>query len=177
MEDEIIHEEESIAAERAADAARLGAVILPQPIRALATLRPAVCMSPSDSVRTAIERMNEGRVGCVLVEDDHRLVGIFTERDVLTKVVGSALDIDRTTLSQVMTVDPESLSPDDRVTFALNRMSVGGFRHIPLVDEDGRPVGVVSMRNVVDYMVDLFRTEIHNLPPRPANYSRAREGA
>jgi CBS domain-containing protein len=177
MEDEIIREEEAIAEERAADAARLGALILNQPIRELATLRPAVCLPPATSLRTAIDRMNESSVGCVLVEEDGQLVGIFTERDVLTKVAGVGIDVDRTPLARLMTRDPESLSPDDRITFALNRMSVGGFRHIPLVDDDGRPVGVVSMRNVVDYMVDLFRTEVLNLPPQPGQFARAREGA
>lgn len=177
MNDDIILEEEAIADERAAEAARLGAAILHQPIRALATLRPAVCVLPTATVRAAVERMKQSNAGCVLVEENGQLVGIFTERDVLTKIVGTTLNLDRTTVEMVMTADPESLSPDDRVTYALNKMSVGGFRHIPLVDEEGRPVGVVSMRNVVDYMVDLFRTEVLNLPPSPRNIARAREGA
>lgn len=177
MDDEIMLEEEAIADERAADAARLGAAILHQPIRELATLRPAICLSPKSTVRSAIERMNGGGVGCVLVEQEGQLAGIFTERDVLTKIVGTTLDIDRTLVEAVMTRDPEALSVDDRVSYALNKMSVGGFRHIPLVDDDGHPLGVVSMRNVVDYMVDLFRTEVLNLPPSPHNLSRAREGA
>jgi CBS domain-containing protein len=177
MQEEIILEEEAIADERAADAARVGAAILHQPIRVVATMRPAITVSPTTSVRAAVDRMNKGSAGCVLVEDGGHLVGIFTERDVLTKVVGSTLDLDRTRVDSVMTPDPESLSPEDRVTFALNKMSVGGFRHIPLVDDDGHPVGVVSMRNVVDYMVELFRAEVLNLPPEPRNISRAREGA
>jgi CBS domain-containing protein len=177
MNEDIILEEEAIADERAADAARLGAVILHQPIRALATLKPAVCVAPNTTVRLAIERMNQNGTGCVLVEKGQRLVGIFTERDVLTKIVGSAVDIDRTTVEGVMTRDPECLRPDDRAAYALNKMSVGGFRHIPLVDDEGRPIGVVSMRNVVDYMVDMFRTEVLNLPPEPRNIARAREGA
>ncbi len=177
MNEDIILEEEAIADERAADAARLGAAILHRPIRALATLKPAVCVAPSATVRAAIERMNQNGTGCVLVEEAHRLVGIFTERDVLTKIVGSPVDIDRTMVQRVMTRDPECLSPDDRAAYALNKMRVGGFRHIPLVDDEGRPVGVVSMRNVVDYMVDLFQTEVLNLPPEPRNIARAREGA
>jgi CBS domain-containing protein len=177
MNDDIILEEEAIADERAAEAARLGAMILHQPIRALATVRPAVCVPPTASVRQAIERMNQHSAGCVLVEEGGRLIGIFTERDVLMRIAGSGVDVDRTSVDAVMTPDPESLGPDDRVTYALNKMSIGGFRHIPLVDDDGRPVGVVSMRNVVDYMVDLFRTEVLNVPPEPRKIARAREGA
>jgi len=177
MNEEIILEEEAIADERAADAARLGAAILHQPIRALATLKPAVCVAPNTTVRIAIERMNHSGTGCVLVEATGRLLGIFTERDVLTKIVGPAVDIDRMTVERVMTHDPECLSPNDRAAYALNKMSVGGFRHIPLVDDDGRPVGVVSMRNVLDYIADLLQTEVLNLPPEPRNIARAREGA
>lgn len=177
MNEEIILEEEAIAEERAADATRLGAAILHQPIRALATLRPAICVPPNTTIRAAIERMNQHSAGCVLVEHGQRLVGIFTERDVLTKIVGSGVDVDRTTVDRVMTADPESLSPEDRAAYALNKMSVGGFRHIPLVDDAGHPVGVVSMRNVVDYIADLLQTEVTNLPPEPRNISRAREGA
>ena len=77
-----------------------------------------------------------------------------------------------------MTPDPECLTPGDRIAYALNKMSVGGFRHIPLVDEDGRPVGVVAMRNIVDFVVDLFPGEVLNLPPSPGlSISREREGA
>jgi len=177
MNDDIILEEETIAAERAAEAARLGAAILNEPIRTLVTLRPAICVPPSASVRSAIQQMNEHSAGCVLVERDGRLAGIFTERDVLTRVVDHDIDLDRTAVETVMTPDPESLSPDDRVSYALNKMSVGGFRHIPLVDDDNRPVGVVSMRNVVDYVVDLFRTEVLNLPPEPRRGASSREGA
>lgn len=177
MNEDIILEEEAIADERAADATRLGAAILHQPIRALATLKPAVCVARSTTVRVAIERMNQNGTGCVLVEEARRLIGIFTERDVLTKIIGSAVDIDSTTVERVMTRDPECLRPDDRCAFALNKMSVGGFRHIPLLDDDDRPVGVVSMRNVVDYIADLLRTEVMNLPPEPRNIARAREGA
>ncbi|MFI5395964.1 MAG: cyclic nucleotide-binding/CBS domain-containing protein [Candidatus Binatia bacterium] len=177
MDEDIILEEEAIADERAAEAARLGTAVLHQPIRELATLKPVICVPPGTSVRAAIDHMNEQNVGCVLVEEHGRLTGIFTERDVLTKVVGTNLDVDRTRVDAVMTRDPESLRPDDRVSYALNKMSVGGFRHIPLVDDDGHAVGVVSMRNVVDYMVDLFPAEVLNLPPEPRVIARAREGA
>ena len=177
MDEEIIQEEEAIAEERTEDAARLGATILYRPIREVATMKPAICVPPTTSVRDAIQRMQDQGVGCVLVEAAGELVGIFTERDVLTKVVGAQIDLDTATVGSLMTPEPEALSPDDRVQYALNKMTVGGFRHIPLVDDDNRPVGVVSMRNVVDHMVEVFRTEVLNLPPSPRRVFRAREGA
>lgn len=177
MFDDIVLEEETIAEERDADAGRFGAAILNQPIRALPTLREPVCVGPATSLRTAINGMNACNQGCVLVEHDHKLVGILTERDVLTKIVGSGIDLDRASVEQFMTAAPEALGLDDQVSYALNKMSVGGFRHIPLIDDEHRPVGVVSMRNVVDYMVELFRTDVLNLPPSPEPSFRERDGA
>src|SRR5207247_2463957 len=84
--------------------------------------------------------MREHRIGCVLVVEGERLVGIVTERDFIMKL-GQA-DAGRP-LSDFMTPDPEVLSPDDPIVYALNKMSVGGFRHVPLVDEARRPVGDV----------------------------------
>lgn len=177
MHEDVILEEERIAKEREADAERLGAAILREPIREVAQLKSAACVPPTATVREAIECMKEKRVGYVLIQEKDKLVGIFTERDVLTKIVLQGHDIDELSVASVMTPDPEALSPDDRVSYALNKMSVGGFRHIPLVDRDGRPVGAVSMRNVVDFMVDLFAPAVLTLPPQPGNMPSAREGA
>ena len=177
MLDEIVQEEEEIARERDEDAARLGAAILQRPMRELVTLHEPAFVSPRATLRDAIGRMNAQGAGCVLVEDSGRLVGIFTERDVLKKIVGTTVNLDKTTVEAMMTPDPESLGPDDTVSFALNKMSVRGFRHIPIVDDDDHPIGVVSMRNVVDYMVELFRTQVLNLPPTAKQLSPTREGA
>lgn len=173
-EDDIIDEEFQIADERAAT---VGSAILNKPIRAL-KLRLPVIVRRDMSVREAIRLMVHNSVGCVLVEEQDRLVGIFTERDVLTEVVGRSMDADEATVEDVMTSDPETLTPDSGISYALNKMSVGGFRHVPLIDDRGRAVGVVSMRDVVDYMVDLFPNDILTLPPEPGmNIVRSREGA
>lgn len=177
MHEDVILEEERIAKEREVDAERLGAAILREPISEVVTLRGPICVPPSATVREAIESMKEHRVGCVLVQVRSKLVGIFTERDVLAKIVLQGHDIDELTVNDVMTTDPEVLSPEDKVSFALNKMSVGGFRHIPLVDHEGKPLGVVSMRDVVDFMVDMFAPAVLTLPPQPSNQPSAREGA
>jgi len=178
MNEEIILEEEAIAAERSEELTQLGTVIMRRPIRGLPTLKPPINLRRDATVREAARRMTEDSVGCVLVVHGDRLVGVFTERDVLTKVVTRALDPDTTVIENVMTPNPECLTLDDGIAYALNKMSLGGFRHIPLVDDAGRPTGVVTMRNIVDYIVDLFPNEILNLPPSPGlGISRAREGA
>ena len=68
----------------------------------------------------------------------------------------------------VMTRNPETLEPDNSIAFALNKMSVGGYRHIPIVEGD-KPIGVLSVRDVVDFLVDLFPEDVLNLPPTPNN--------
>ncbi|HZR82147.1 MAG TPA: CBS domain-containing protein [Candidatus Binatia bacterium] len=177
MVDEIILEEEAIVEERTAEGAWEGA-ILDRPIRTLPGLQDPIQLPYDASVREAIDTMNDARVGCVMLVDDGRLVGVFTERDVLLRVAGSRVDIEETAVGELMTRDPECLTLDDRIAYALNRMSVGGFRHVPLVDDDGRPTGLVSMRHIVDYLVDLFPHAVLNLPPSPSRvFPKEREGA
>lgn len=172
MIEERILEEEATAGEPAFE------TILDRPIRDLPALQAPIHLPPHATVRAAIATMNDARVGCVMVVAEGRLVGIFTERDVLARVVGTGVDLDLCPVADLMTRDPECLTLDDGIAFALNKMSVGGFRHVPLVDEAGRPTGLVSMRSIVDYLVDLFPQVVLNLPPSPAlGIPREREGA
>lgn len=178
MNEDIILEEEAIAEERAEEARRLGKEILGRPIRDLPDLKEPISVDPQTTVAEAVQRMTKERIGCLVVVENGKLAGVFTERDVLTRVVARGVDPDRTAVAEVMTRDPECLGLDDGIAYALNKMSVGGFRHIPLVDSEGRPTGVVAMRAIVDYIVDLFPTEVLNLPPAPSlGIAREREGA
>jgi len=174
----ILEEEAAIASERAAEGSSFEANLLERPIRTLSSLRDPLEVDGRASVRSVIERMNQERVGCALIVDDGQLAGIFTERDVLTKLAGTAIDLDRTPVEELMTTDPECLTLDDGIAYALNKMTVGGFRHIPLVDVHGRPAGVVAMRHIVEHLVDLFPRRVLNLPPSPGlAIARTREGA
>jgi len=112
-----------------------------------------------------------------LIVDAGKLVGAFTERDVLMKVAGRQIDLERTEVSAYMTRDPLTLPADSTVAFALNKMVLEGFRHIPLTDDDGHPIGVVSMRNLIEYLSDFFNRDMLNLPPDPHITFRNREGA
>ena len=136
--------------------------VLREPIRLLNPRQPFT-LPPSSPVRDAIQLMREHRIGCVLIVTDGRLAGILTERDLLLKV--EAADRARP-VADLMTADPEVLAPDDPIVYALNKMSVGGFRHVPLVDAERRPVGIVSVKDIVDYIVDCFPQEVLTLPPR-----------
>ena len=155
---------------------RLHALLVEEPIARLEPVAP-VTVPPSTTIGEAVRTMNEHRIGCLLVVRDDELMGIVTERDVLTKVVGTAVSLDQP-VGDIMTADPETLRPEHELVFALNRMSVGGYRHVPLVDDAGKPVGIVSMRNFIDYIVECFPGQVLNVPSDPDNLSgSAREGA
>jgi CBS domain-containing protein len=145
-----------------------------EPIKSLKP-RPPIALPPSAPVREAIGLMREHRVGCVLVVESERLIGIITERDLLLKLAEG--DLGRP-VRELMTPEPEVLRPEDPIVYALNRMSVGGFRHVPLVDDAGRPVGVVSVKDIVDYIVDFFPNDVLTVPPDPTRGEswRGREG-
>ena len=105
------------------------------------------------------------QAGALVTDAAGRLVGIFTERDVLTRVVGKDLDARRTPLSAVMTRNPEALTARDRVAYAVHCMSVAGYRTIPLVDPEGRPIGIVTVSDVVRWLANLFPEATLNLRP------------
>lgn len=149
------------------DQQRIRGAILETPISDL-PLRDPIVVSATATVADAVKNMNEHHTGCVLVQQGGKLVGIFTERDVLTKDFFRA-DSHTVPVQNVMTRDPETLEPEHSIAFALNKMSVGGYRHIPIVESDGAPVGVLSVRDVVDFLVELFPQDVLNLPPSPNN--------
>src|SRR5580704_6521566 len=131
------------------------------------TLGPAIVVDAKDSVVSAVNAMNDRHIGSVLVQRDGKLVGIFTERDVLTRVAFRDGNRDLK-VESVMTRNPETLEAGETIAFALNKMSVGGFRHIPIVDGDGKPTGVISVRNIVDFLAELFPEDVINLPSHPS---------
>jgi signal-transduction protein with cAMP-binding, CBS, and nucleotidyltransferase domain len=153
---------------------RLGEAILNAPIRALDP-SPAAQLPETATIREAIGLMLERGIGAVLAVREGRVVGIFTERDVLRRVAVSGIDPARP-LKDVMTPDPEALSLDDGIAFALNRMTVGGFRNVPILDESGAAIAILSQREVVAYIVSLLPRRILNLPPEPRLEAHSADG-
>jgi CBS domain-containing protein len=150
--------------------------ILHEPLSALKLTAP-VCVSPDTSVGDAVRLMNEARIGSVMVTSEGRLVGIFTERDVLKKVTGGHVGLDAR-VRDVMTPEPSCLHQNDAIVFALKLMDEGGFRHIPLLDDGGRPVALVSVKDVVEFVVALFSKELMTAPPDSRHFRPATsEGA
>lgn len=139
------------------------------------TRRALVTVETTATIAETIHAMNESHVGAALIVQNGRLTGIFTERDVLTKVAAAHLDIDATPVTRVMTPDPETLPASASIAYAMHRMSVEGYRHVPLVDDEHRPLGVVAVRDIVAWMCELFPASILNLPPEPG-YPKSVDG-
>ncbi|MCB9832888.1 MAG: CBS domain-containing protein [Planctomycetes bacterium] len=139
------------------------------------SLRPAITIPPETSLRGAVRRMKEAGIGSVLIEDGGRLTGIFTERDLLMRVVDEGLDLDRTPVAEVMSREPQTLRLSDAVSFAINMMSEGGLRHVPVTDQGGRPRHVVSVRDLARWLADCHPERVRNLPPEPG-FASSRHG-
>ena len=115
---------------------------------------PAPIIVPSDTpLDVAVAAMHAAEADCVLVVDDGRLVGIFTDRDAVVKA--ATLTLDSLSVKDFMTPDPVVLRHDDPIAVAIHKMAVGGFRHIPIV-EDGRPTGVVTARDVFHHLASVL---------------------
>jgi CBS domain-containing protein len=106
-------------------------------------------IEPGWTVRSAAERMSERNIGAVAVVDDGALAGVFSERDIMTRVVAKGLDPDGTQVSSVMTRDIVVACSTDHVDAALQKMHAIGSRHLPVVD-DGKLVGMISIRDLLE---------------------------
>jgi len=132
-------------------------------IRAIIEQQELVSAPGTMAVREAAHLMKERHVGAVMIVEGGKLAGIFTERDVLFRVVAEDRDARTTCLADVMTRNPQTVHPDKPFPDALHLMYEGGFRHVPVV-EDGRPVGVISARDALgpeleDFIYEVLRRE------------------
>jgi len=137
---------------------------------------PAHCVRPDQTVAEAVALMIQNRVGCVLVCRGDELVGIFTERDLLRRVLAPGLPL-TVSLDSCMTASPVVVRPKDSVTGAVRHMEEGGYRHLPVVDEKGKPLGMLSVKRIVHYLAEHFPATIYNLPPDPSVFPLRAEGA
>ena len=129
-------------------------------VRDVMQRRKLLKAGPEILVDKAAKLMAARNVGAILVVDDDRLVGIFTERDLLVRVVARGLDAHATQLAEVMTREPQAVDPDKPFGYALLLMHEKGFRHLPVVD-NGKPIGVVSSRSAMDPELEEFTVEVN----------------
>ncbi len=132
--------------------------MLDRPIKDLMQRRKLLLAPPATVVTKAAKLMAARNVGAIIVVDAERLVGIFTERDAVMRVLAHGLDADTTPIGDVMTREPQCIDPDKPFGYALMLMHDKGFRHLPVV-EHGKPIGIISARSAMDPELEEFVSE------------------
>lgn len=145
-------------------------------IESVARLQPTPPwrVGPTQTVADAVELMRQKSVGCVLVCTGGEIIGLFTERDLMRRVLAQDRPLS-TLIAECMTPGPVTVDPKDPIATAIRRMEEGGYRHLPVVHE-GNAVGILSVKRIVHYLVEHFPATIHNQPPAPGVQPK-REGA
>jgi len=136
---------------------------------------PPLILEGTASITDAVAALRKHGGGCILVCDGPKLVGVFTERDLLRRVIACGLDWD-VPVDTVMTPNPITVEMKDPIRVAVKHMEKGGYRNLPVVDEAGRPVGVLSVMRIVHYLVEHFPVAVYNLPPNPHSWPRTPDG-
>lgn len=134
-----------------------------------------VVVGPAVSVREVLDLWNQRRRGVVLIVDNGALVGIFTERDCL-RIMARGESLEQP-LSKVMRRNPVCVTESDNVCVAVDKMSAGGYRRLPILDGNGQPRGILDTAGVVRFLVEHFPYTVYNLPPEPGVVMQEREGA
>ena len=133
-----------------------------------------VAVSPFTPLSQAIKAMKKDEGGCVIVLDDGRVAGIFTERDLLAKILGETSDLE-SPISQWMQPVVQTLSPEATVGDAVRLMNEKSFRNIPLV-KHGQLVGSISVFDIITYLAECYPQATMNLPPEPAQVMSTVDG-
>lgn len=137
--------------------------------------RDLISVGADATVADAVEVMQERAVGCLVVMDGSSLRGIFTEHDLVTRVLGQVESLD-VPLNEYMTPDPITARVDEPIHKLLTRMYQRGIRHVPVVAVDGSPVGTMSIKRAVYFVADHYPTAVLNVAPDPERYPETREG-
>ena len=145
-----------------------------QPLAELPLVKPVV-VSPSQSVRNAVDLMRDGSCSCVLAMDHERLAGIFTERDVLTKCMAPGFDWDQPLEKSVLTKAPRTIEAKSSVGEAVALMQQQQHRTLPVTDGD-RVIGLVRIGDLLTRFAEAFPEDVLNLPPRPHQVMARQEG-
>ena len=132
-------------------------------------------LPPSESVREAASQMRSHSHGSALIVENNKLVGVFTERDLLRWLAEDrALD---SPVSGAMTPDPKTVTPDETLLDCIGFLDQGGYRRLPVVQQDGTPVGIIDVKDIVHYFVEYFPAAVYNQASRERQTTSDREGA
>ena len=176
--EEVVDEELDIMHETPDEPSKtLSAHEIQVPLHSLMT--PPVIIEIGASTQDAINLMIDRHVGHVLIVSASILKGIFSERDVLVKILNQPVgNLRQIPVERFMKADPQTANVKDSLDTAILYMAEGGYRHVPVVDEENRPVGTVSVRDIISHLVEHFPQDVLTLPPKPIRRAmKSREGA
>lgn len=171
-----VEEELALMEERSAAPPALSAEAFGRPIEQLFS-KKAISVDVSQTVAEAIALMRDKAYGAICVTRGGKVAGIITERDLLLKVLGTSGDFGKWPVSEVMTPDPVALQKHDPIWYVAHHMHCGGYRHVPIVDENGEPTSIVSMKDVMRWVLNFFPQQVINAPGAPYRGRRTRESA
>src|SRR5438093_8419536 len=147
------------------DFRKLEGALLTDTVKLLAPSEP-IRLPVEATVHEALTKMvPHRRAAVVVVDGEGRLIGLMNRLDMLTRVMAERRDPRQTRVGDVMTPEPEALAPNDLISYAINRMHSAGYRTIPLVDADRRPIGIVTANDVVQWLAELFPEVVLNVRP------------
>jgi CBS domain-containing protein len=137
--------------------------------------QPPLCVSPAARVADVVSEMNRTHATAALVIENNQVLGIFTERDVLTRVLEEGAGLERN-VADLMTHSPHVLNESTLLSVALRTLALGGYHHLPVVDQSGYPVALVSLQSIIAFLADQFPNEIMNAPPEKLAYPTTPDG-
>ena len=137
---------------------------------------PFLSVAPHAAIEDVVAQMNNEHASAALVVQDGKILGIFTERDVLSRVI-ARIDGLFSPVAEMMTPDPDVLAESTMLSAALRALALGGYHHLPVVDDDGSPVALVSLQTIVAFLADAFPNEILNAPPHRDSFPPEDHGA
>jgi CBS domain-containing protein len=152
----------------------IGSDTFMQPIERLFS-KKALAVDVGQTLGEAIALMRQHAYGAVVVTRAGKVAGIVTERDLLVRIIGVVKDFDRLPVTEAMTPDPITLRQGDPIVYVMHNMQTGGYRHVPIVDQENRPVSIVSIKDVVRFVLSYF-PDVYNVTPQPYRGRVRREG-
>ncbi|HTL47945.1 MAG TPA: CBS domain-containing protein [Verrucomicrobiae bacterium] len=128
-------------------------VIMTAPVADLLTGADLLVANTTDTVQKIINTLKKKKKDCVLIYQKKKLVGIISQRDLLLRVAGKHKDLSAVKAEQIMTKNVEFVRGEDPIAFAVNKMSMGGFRHLPVLNAEGVPLSIISIKDVLGYLM------------------------
>jgi CBS domain-containing protein len=139
---------------------------LMQPIERLFS-KPALTVDVGQTVGEALSVMRERAYGAIVITRNEKVAGIITERDLICRIIGVVPDFEKMSVAEAMTANPITLRTEDPIVYVMHNMQVGGYRHVPIVDDEDRPVSIVSIKDVVRFVLSYFPRDVYNLTAEP----------